>query len=164
MFSNITPTNLSFLIWDKKDWHHGIKKMIWIWQVFLHKPIKCHLAILWENEDLYLLALKWKISRSKKITHLVCDSQFSSSQSLGKWVNGVKFYNLISVNPILHGHGPFYMLVLFGLDFVKLPNFVGGENSHQSGWFDTLPSSLSLIYAPRWRYRWAFFSFKGHVK
>ena len=55
--------------------------------------------------------------------------------------------------------GYFYPLVLFGLDFVswilyqKFPNFFGGENWHQSGWFDTLPSStLSLIkLAPRWR-------------
>ena len=29
--------------------------------------------------------------------------------------------------------------------FQKFPNFFGGENWHQSGYFDTLPSSLSLI-------------------
>ena len=34
--------------------------------------------------------------------------------------------------------------------FQKFPNFFGGENLHQPGYFDTLPSSLSLIkIAPR---------------
>ena len=29
--------------------------------------------------------------------------------------------------------------------FQKFPNFFGGKNWHESGYFDTLPSSLSLI-------------------
>ena len=54
-------------------------------------------------------------------------------------------------NPNWHEAGFFPFLVLFGsyfwqLNFYKkIPNFCGGGNWHQSGWFDTLPSSLSLI-------------------
>ena len=65
--------------------------------------------------------------------------------------------NLIMINPIWHGRGYFYPLVLFWLRFCQLiffqkfPNFFGGENLHQLGYFDTQPSSLSLIKVVPWR-------------
>ena len=52
--------------------------------------------------------------------------------------------------------GTFHALVLFEQIcqlnlYQKFPNFFEGENWHQSGEFDTLPSSLSLVKdAPRW--------------
>ena len=50
--------------------------------------------------------------------------------------------------PILHSHGSFYLLVLFGLDFYqKFPNFL----KMKLGGFETLKMSL-------------FLSFKGPVK
>ena len=49
---------------------------------------------------------------------------------IGKNVLFGKRKQLSSFNPILHGHGPFYLLVLF---YQKLSNFFGGDNSDQSG-------------------------------
>ena len=76
-----------------------------------------------------------------------------------------------SINPILHGHGPFYLLVIFGLDFVSrifiktFQNFFGGESWHQLSYFDTLFNLLRLTkVAPWWRQRWAFSFFQSSCK
>ena len=61
------------------------------------------------------------------------------------------------VNPDWHEGWYFYLLVIFWSDFVswffiKLSKLFKGENLHQSGYFDTLPSLLSLLkVAPKWR-------------
>ena len=40
----------------------------------------------------------------------------------------------MELDPILHDHGPFYIQVLFGFEFLsKVSKLFGGENSHQSG-------------------------------
>ena len=70
--------------------------------------------------------------------------------------------NLIKINsdlnPNWHEAGHFYPPCNFGIEFCQLnlyqifPNFFGGENLHHLGWFDALPSSLSLIKIdPLWR-------------
>ena len=48
------------------------------------------------------------------------------------------------------------------LFFQKFQNIFGGEDLHQLGYFDTLPSLLSLIKIVLWRLqRWAFFLFSN---
>ena len=60
------------------------------------------------------------------------------------------------IYPVWHRWGHFYPLLLYESDFVswffpKIPNFLGGENWYQLGYFDTLHNSLSLLkVAPRW--------------
>jgi hypothetical protein len=48
---------------------------------------------------------------------------------------------------------------LWSAEFLsKCSKLFGSKNWHQSGYFDTLPSLLSLFkVAPRYRKRWAFF-------
>ena len=84
---------------------------------------------------------------------------FSATELILK-INGAR----TNLNPIWQGRGYFYPLVLFGSDYVswiffqKFPENFGSENWHQSGYFDTLPSSLSLINDVRRElFRWAFF-------
>ena len=73
------------------------------------------------------------------------------------------FYFKHKINPDWHEAGHFYPSCNFGIGFCQLnlykkfPNFFGGENWHQLGQFDCLPSLLTLTkLAPRWRYRWPF--------
>ena len=57
------------------------------------------------------------------------------------------------VNPLWHGGGrgiflspcPFWIRFCQQIFFQKSSNFFGNENRHQSSYFDTLPSSLSLL-------------------
>ena len=59
------------------------------------------------------------------------------------------------INPIWHGGGDIFISLslldlIFSADFSNFQSF-GVENLHQSGYFDTLPSSLSLINDVPWR-------------
>ena len=60
---------------------------------------------------------------------------------------------LLFLNPNWHEGWYFYLLVIFRSDFVsKLSKLFEGENWHQSSYFDTQPSLLSLLkVVPRWR-------------
>ena len=61
------------------------------------------------------------------------------------------FFKSWRLNPVWHGDDIFIPLSLLDQIFQKFPNFFGGEKLYQSGYFDTLLSSLSLIKVVVWR-------------
>ena len=64
--------------------------------------------------------------------------------------------NDAEINPIWHGGGGAFLSacpnwIRFCKLITKIPKIFEGKNLHQSGYFDILPSSLSLIKVVPWR-------------
>ena len=102
-----TVGDISFLILESKIWPIEVSNI--------------------DRKNLLIIEKKTKLLR-------VCQEV---SQKLPKFCTKTLitiWWQLRSLNPILHGHGSFYLLVLFGLHifYQNFSNFFGGESWHQS--------------------------------